>query len=137
MQLAAGGGGVLPPGLFPPAALAAAPGPAANGAAASPASAPFLSSGRRGSRPADTPRGPRPRPTTAAAAAAAPSSHYRGVTKHKRSGRFESHIWVRELKRQVYLGGYECEEHAAEAYDIAALKNKGPSGTKTNFELSK
>jgi len=64
------------------------------------------------------------------------SSHYRGVTKHKRSGRFESHIWIKELGRQVYLGGYECEEHAAEAYDIAALKSKG-ARTKTNFELSK
>jgi AP2-like factor (euAP2 lineage) len=27
--------------------------------------------------------------------------------------------------RQVYLGGYEHEEHAAEAYDVAALKCKG------------
>jgi hypothetical protein len=64
------------------------------------------------------------------------SSKYRGVTKHRRSGRFEAHIWVKELGRQVYLGGYECEEHAAEAYDIAALKSKG-TRTKTNFELSK
>jgi AP2-like factor (euAP2 lineage) len=34
------------------------------------------------------------------------------------------------------LGGYEFEEHAAEAYDIAALKSKGRR-TKTNFELTK
>ena len=34
----------------------------------------------------------------------------------------------------MYLGGYECEEHAAEAYDIAALKSKG-SRVRTNFEL--
>ena len=26
---------------------------------------------------------------------------------------------------QVYLGGYQNEEHAAEAYDVAALKTKG------------
>jgi AP2-like factor, euAP2 lineage len=58
------------------------------------------------------------------------------VTKHRRSGRFEAHIWVKELGRQVYLGGYECEEHAAEAYDIAALKCKGKR-SKTNFELTK
>lgn len=25
----------------------------------------------------------------------------------------------------MYLGGYENEEHAAEAYDVAALKTKG------------
>ena len=40
------------------------------------------------------------------------------------------------MGRQVYLGGYECEEHAAEAYDIAALKSKGRR-TKTNFDLAK
>lgn len=28
-------------------------------------------------------------------------------------------------RAQVYLGGYEQEEHAAEAYDVAALKCKG------------
>ena len=31
-------------------------------------------------------------------------------------------------------GGYELEEHAAEAYDVAALKCKGP-GAKVNFDL--
>ncbi|KAK2077506.1 hypothetical protein QBZ16_004351 [Prototheca wickerhamii] len=65
------------------------------------------------------------------------SSQFRGVTKHRRSGRFEAHIWVKDLGRQVYLGGYECEEHAAEAYDIAALKCKGRRGCKTNFDVSK
>ena len=33
-------------------------------------------------------------------------------------------------------GGYENEEHAAEAFDIAALKCKGRR-VKTNFELTK
>lgn len=37
----------------------------------------------------------------------------------------EAHIWVKDIGRQVYLGGYEAEEHAAEAYDVAALKCKG------------
>jgi len=27
-----------------------------------------------------------------------------GVTLHRRSGRWESHIWVRETGRQLYLG---------------------------------
>ncbi|RMZ55052.1 hypothetical protein APUTEX25_005678, partial [Auxenochlorella protothecoides] len=40
-------------------------------------------------------------------------------------------------RAHVYLGGYECEEHAAEAYDIAALKCKGRRGCKTNFDLTK
>ena len=61
---------------------------------------------------------------------------FRGVTLHKRSGRYESHIWVKDMGKQVYLGGYSQEEHAAEAYDIAALKVKGRK-TKTNFHISK
>lgn len=64
------------------------------------------------------------------------SSKYRGVTQHARSGRYEAHIWVKEIQKQMYLGGYEHEEHAAEAYDIAALKSKGRT-TKTNFSLDK
>lgn len=36
----------------------------------------------------------------------------------------------------VYAGGYEQEEHAAEAFDIAALKCKGRR-VKTNFEIGK
>jgi len=64
------------------------------------------------------------------------SSKYRGVTRHRRSGRWEAHIWVKQSGKQVYLGGYELEEHAAEAYDVAAIKCKGPR-VKTNFPLEK
>lgn len=92
---------------------------------------PGLIGGRRRRVP-----GQRRAPRAGASASTARSSKYRGVTKHRRSGRFEAHIWVKELGRQVYLGGYECEEHAAEAYDIAALKSKG-TRTKTNFDLTK
>ncbi|KAK3274119.1 hypothetical protein CYMTET_17684 [Cymbomonas tetramitiformis] len=52
------------------------------------------------------------------------------------SGRWEAHIWVKATGKQIYLGGYELEEHAAEAYDVAALKCKGKRG-KTNFPISK
>ncbi|GAX86316.1 hypothetical protein CEUSTIGMA_g13728.t1 [Chlamydomonas eustigma] len=65
------------------------------------------------------------------------SSRFRGVTKHRRSGRWEAHIWVKDIGRQVYLGGYEQEEHAAEAYDVAVLKVKGGGGRgpiRTNFD---
>jgi len=68
------------------------------------------------------------------------SSQYRGVTKHKRSGRWEAHIWVKETGKQMYLGGYEKEEHAAEAYDVAAIKCKGGKvgrKVKLNFPASK
>jgi len=27
------------------------------------------------------------------------------VTKHRRSGRWEAHVWVREEGKQAYLGG--------------------------------
>jgi len=64
------------------------------------------------------------------------SSKYRGVTRHRRSGRWEAHIWVKETGKQVYLGGYEEEGHAAEAYDVAALKCKGKT-VKTNFPIEK
>ena len=43
---------------------------------------------------------------------------------------------MKELGRQVYLGGYEDEEHAAEAYDVAALKCKGFK-VKTNFDIDR
>jgi len=65
------------------------------------------------------------------------SSKYRGVTRHRRSGRWEAHIWVKSTGKQVYLGGYELEEHAAEAYDVAAIKCKGPSKVKPNFPIEK
>lgn len=61
------------------------------------------------------------------------TSSYRGVTRHRRSGRWEAHIWIgKGVNKQIYLGGYEKEEHAAEAYDMAALKTKG-FDTPTNF----
>lgn len=29
------------------------------------------------------------------------SSGYKGVTRHKRSGRFEAHLWMKDLQKQV------------------------------------
>ena len=59
-----------------------------------------------------------------------------GVTKHRRSGRWEAHVWVREDGKQAYLGGYSTEEEAAEAHDVAALKCHGLKA-KTNFHISR
>uniref|UniRef100_A0A453ND21 AP2/ERF domain-containing protein n=1 Tax=Aegilops tauschii subsp. strangulata TaxID=200361 RepID=A0A453ND21_AEGTS len=72
------------------------------------------------------------------------TSAYRGVTRHRWTGRFEAHLWdkntwtepQRKKKgRQVYLGAYGGEEAAARAYDLAALKYWG-RGTVLNFSLS-
>ncbi|GKV18128.1 hypothetical protein SLEP1_g28549 [Rubroshorea leprosula] len=71
------------------------------------------------------------------------SSIYRGVTRHRWTGRYEAHLWdkncwnVSQNKkgRQVYLGAYDDEGAAAHAYDLAALKYWGRD-TILNFPLS-
>ncbi|XP_074592644.1 AP2-like ethylene-responsive transcription factor ANT [Curcuma longa] len=70
------------------------------------------------------------------------TSQYRGVTRHRWTGRYEAHLWDNSCKkegqtrkgRQVYLGGYDMEEKAARAYDLAALKYWGVN-THINFQL--
>ncbi|KAK1432301.1 hypothetical protein QVD17_09196 [Tagetes erecta] len=70
------------------------------------------------------------------------TSQFRGVTRHRWTGRYEAHLWDNSCKkegqtrkgRQVYLGGYDKEEKAARAYDLAALKYWGCS-THINFPL--
>jgi hypothetical protein len=65
-----------------------------------------------------------------------PAINYRGVTLHKRSGRYESHIWVKSMKKQAYLGGFQSGELAAEAYDIVAIKMKGTHAS-LNFPIER
>ncbi|KAG6473598.1 hypothetical protein ZIOFF_067515 [Zingiber officinale] len=68
------------------------------------------------------------------------TSQYRGVTRHRWTGRYEAHLWDNTCRREGQTrkgrqGGYDKEEKAARAYDLAALKYWGPT-THTNFPLS-
>ncbi|MQL88695.1 hypothetical protein Taro_021261 [Colocasia esculenta] len=68
------------------------------------------------------------------------TSIYRGVTRHRWTGRYEAHLWDNSCRREGQSrkgrqGGYDKEEKAARAYDLAALKYWGPTTT-TNFPVS-
>ncbi|PKI49732.1 hypothetical protein CRG98_029880 [Punica granatum] len=63
------------------------------------------------------------------------SSKYRGVARHHYNGRWEARIRKDNVDKYLYLGTYETQEEAAEAYDLAALQLKGPNAV-TNFDKS-
>ncbi|EEF47356.1 Protein AINTEGUMENTA, putative [Ricinus communis] len=68
------------------------------------------------------------------------TSIYRGVTRHRWTGRYEAHLWDNSCRREGQTrkgrqGGYDKEEKAARAYDLAALKYWGATTT-TNFPIS-
>ncbi|KAK7266325.1 hypothetical protein RIF29_18968 [Crotalaria pallida] len=68
------------------------------------------------------------------------SSRFRGVSRHRWTGRFEAHLWDKlswniTQKKKGKQGAYDEEESAARAYDLAALKYWGTT-TFTNFPIS-
>ncbi|KAK4774215.1 hypothetical protein SAY87_029234 [Trapa incisa] len=68
------------------------------------------------------------------------SSIYRGVTRHRWTGRFEAHLWDKNCwnesqNKKGRQGAYDDEEAAAHAYDLAALVYWGKE-TNLNFPAS-
>ncbi|KAJ0967633.1 hypothetical protein J5N97_024550 [Dioscorea zingiberensis] len=68
------------------------------------------------------------------------TSIYRGVTRHRWTGRYEAHLWDDSCRREGQTrkgrqGGYDKEDKAARGYDLAALKYWGTTTT-TNFPIS-
>ncbi|PSS21053.1 AP2-like ethylene-responsive transcription factor [Actinidia chinensis var. chinensis] len=67
------------------------------------------------------------------------SSIYRGVTRHRWTGRYEAHLWDKNCwnesqNKKGRQGAYDDEDAAAHAYDLAALKYWGPE-TILNFTV--
>ncbi|GFZ03993.1 integrase-type DNA-binding superfamily protein [Actinidia rufa] len=68
------------------------------------------------------------------------SSIYRGVTRHRWTGRYEAHLWDKNCwnesqNKKGRQGAYDDEVAAAHAYDLAALKYWGQD-TILNFPFS-
>ncbi|CAK9173434.1 unnamed protein product [Ilex paraguariensis] len=68
------------------------------------------------------------------------SSRFRGVSRHRWTGRYEAHLWDKgswnpTQKKKGKQGAYDDEECAARSYDLAAIKYWGAS-TFTNFPVS-
>ncbi|KAL5988631.1 hypothetical protein ACLOJK_026729 [Asimina triloba] len=85
-------------------------------------------------------KGPVEASSSAPVAAIKRSSRFRGVSRHRWTGRYEAHLWDKgswnvTQKKKGKQGAYDAEEAAARAYDLAALKYWGPT-TYTNFPVS-
>lgn len=100
------------PGVSPSQALQHAP-------TSSQAAAPAPSSSAAPAARPPVPSQP-PRPSSSGG-----TSVFRGVSRHRLTRRWEASLWLGG--RQLYLGGFDSQEAAARAYDLAALTCKGPT----------
>lgn len=116
-----------------PACAPVAPRRVTRDTAAPPPAAPARAGGVRAAKEAGTRKGGKGGSGKAEKRKAVRStSKFRGVTHHCRTGRWEAHIW--EEGKQLYLGGFDSEEQAALAYDIAAVKCRQTDAV-TNYPL--
>ncbi|KAL8555193.1 hypothetical protein ACS0TY_003127 [Phlomoides rotata] len=77
---------------------------------------------------------------SAAISSKSKTSIYRGVTRHRCTGRYEAHLWDKTIWNSIQTKrgkqrAYDDEEDAGRTYDLAALKYWGPSSTITNFPV--
>ncbi|KAJ9178894.1 hypothetical protein P3X46_010740 [Hevea brasiliensis] len=98
------------------------------------------STANTGANPTTTTKTKRTRKTVPRDSPPQRSSIYRGVTRHRWTGRYEAHLWDKNCwnesqNKKGRQGAYDDEETAAHAYDLAALKYWGQE-TILNFPLS-
>ena len=51
------------------------------------------------------------------------TSRFKGVSRHRRTGRFDAYVWLgRDAGRQEFLGGFKEEAAAARARDLSVVR---------------